>query len=149
MKKCPKCKITRQTNKFFTNKSRYDGLSSYCKECAREYAQTPEYKERQRIHRQTIKYQEIASNSYFLRKYKITYADKLKMFGDQNGCCAICEKEMVMGSACHLDHCHNTGVIRALLCSSCNRGLGYFYDNIKILENAKKYLKKYETFRTN
>ena len=39
-----------------------------------------------------------------------------------------------------IDHCHLTGVVRGLLCHSCNTGLGYFNDNWVLLDNALEYL---------
>lgn len=51
--------------------------------------------------------------------------------------CGICGKKST-----DLDHNHATGEIRGGLCSVCNRGLGYFQDNIKNLEGAIKWLKE-------
>lgn len=42
----------------------------------------------------------------------------------------------------HLDHCHATGAFRGWLCNRCNRGLGYFDDNIEGLDRAVRYLKE-------
>lgn len=41
-----------------------------------------------------------------------------------------------------VDHCHKSGHIRGVLCSNCNAGIGYADDNIRILENMIRYLKK-------
>ncbi len=60
-----------------------------------------------------------------------------EMFEKQNGICLICK-----GKATCADHDHKTGKVRGLLCSSCNRGLGMFRDNIKNLQMAVVYLKK-------
>lgn len=43
-----------------------------------------------------------------------------------------------------LDHNHDTNAIRDFLCNKCNIGLGYFQDDINLLENAFKYLKGHE-----
>jgi hypothetical protein len=53
-------------------------------------------------------------------------------------CCEIC------GSAArkHIDHCHDTGRIRGILCSNCNIGVGSFDDNPDLLERAAAYLRK-------
>lgn len=42
----------------------------------------------------------------------------------------------------HVDHCHNSLQIRGMLCSRCNRGLGFFSDNPTLLRKAADYLEK-------
>ena len=44
-------------------------------------------------------------------------------------------------STLNVDHCHETGKIRGLLCHNCNRALGLFKDNVEFLERAILYLK--------
>ena len=73
-------------------------------------------------------------------QYGITGADFSRMLDEQDGCCSICQCEFK--ETPHIDHCHNTGLVRGLLCSSCNRGLGMFFDSVSALENAIKYLNK-------
>lgn len=55
--------------------------------------------------------------------------------------CDICQQEWITGISLHLDHDHETGKIRGLLCGNCNRGLGVFKDSVKFLELATEYLK--------
>jgi hypothetical protein len=54
--------------------------------------------------------------------------------------CAICE--VGVDGKGHIDHCHETGAVRGLLCRGCNLGLGNFTDDIFKLERAILYLKK-------
>lgn len=61
----------------------------------------------------------------------------------QNGLCVICNSAFSEQNPSHLDHCHDTGTIRGLLCRSCNWGLGDFKDNIELLESAITYLKRF------
>lgn len=67
---------------------------------------------------------------------KIPIGTYSRMLLTQRGKCAICseEKELV------LDHCHTSGVARGLLCQSCNKGLGLFYDQPQHLVRAARYL---------
>ena len=73
------------------------------------------------------------------------------MLEDQNHKCKICEVEIVFGIStknkmpkgtrrANIDHCHDTGVVRGLLCNQCNQGIGYLQDDITLLEEAIKYL---------
>ena len=70
------------------------------------------------------------------------------MLDDQGGVCAICGKpeikERTPGVVFHLsvDHVHDTGKIRGLLCCKCNRFIGLAGEDIAILSNAIGYLKK-------
>ena len=59
------------------------------------------------------------------------------MYAAQGGACAICGDS---SSKLVVDHDHDTGDIRGLLCGLCNSGLGYFKDNVSSLMGAIKYL---------
>ena len=74
-------------------------------------------------------------------KYKLPVGQYEIMLQDQNYSCAICLTHIseLEKSLC-VDHCHNTGQIRKLLCQNCNTGLGQFKDNPEILLRAINYL---------
>ena len=64
----------------------------------------------------------------------------------QNGVCAICRKpenKTINGKLLRLavDHCHDTGKVRGLLCQACNRGIGCFSHDSQTLRSAIEYLK--------
>lgn len=61
------------------------------------------------------------------------------MLDAQNGKCAICDAEQSFQLA--VDHDHQTGLTRGLLCRNCNQGLGYFGDDPERLLRAINYLK--------
>jgi hypothetical protein len=139
MKICPKCKKELSLSEFYNCKR--DGTQSKCKKCKLQNNAESRAK-----HRQANK------ESVFWAKrkmeYGITKEEFLKMKEEQNNLCAICKKpesrkrnnEIV--SLC-IDHNHETGYIRALLCSSCNSGIGYFKENIEVIKSAIKYLERY------
>lgn len=77
-----------------------------------------------------------------LAKYGLTEEQFRRMYLDQKGLCAICPKRM-SGRDCHIDHDHVTGKVRGLLCSSCNTGLGFFKDSVRLLASAIVYLEKH------
>ena len=74
-------------------------------------------------------------------RHGISSDDYNKMLSRQNGCCAICgdELENVKCVTC-IDHDHETGKVRGLLCLLCNNGLGMFRDNPEVLMRAAEYL---------
>lgn len=77
------------------------------------------------------------------RQYGITIEEYERMIVEQNNLCAICGKEETEKyGKLAIDHDHNTGIVRGLLCHKCNRGLGCFDESEYILSNAIKYLLK-------
>ena len=58
----------------------------------------------------------------------------------QSNSCAICRKHFDSVGGPKVDHSHATGDVRALLCNSCNLGLGHFGDNVVSLQSAISYL---------
>ena len=70
-------------------------------------------------------------------RYGISHDEYKKLF-IVNPVCELCNKR----KSVHLDHDHETGKIRGVLCQPCNTGLGKLGDNIEGLEIALKYLKE-------
>jgi len=63
------------------------------------------------------------------------------MWETQGGKCGICDSPLETGQKGHaIDHNHDTGEVRSILCQHCNKGLGYFKDNPAVLEKAVTYL---------
>lgn len=83
-------------------------------------------------------------NLFLVKKYGITLLDYENLLNEQNFLCKICKtsetSKKKMGLA--VDHCHETGKVRGLLCNRCNRALGLFVDNVEILTEAVNYLEK-------
>ncbi|GGK67020.1 hypothetical protein Ppa06_23700 [Planomonospora parontospora subsp. parontospora] len=78
-----------------------------------------------------------SERNYRLRhRYGITEAEADRMHAEQGGLCAICRE----GEAEHVDHCHETGRVRGLLCFNCNNGLGHFRDDLRVMDLAVLYL---------
>jgi len=76
-------------------------------------------------------------------KFNITPEQYAEMEKKQEGVCAICKLKSKK-KLC-IDHCHETNQVRGLLCVSCNFGIGYLQDDIKLLEKAKQYLYEYKS----
>ena len=109
-------------------------------EMSRKYYQDHQdaMKEKARRYRQTNKAR-IKRNRLRSRYGEVKYDE---MFTKQEGRCAICGRhQSELPKALCVDHVHNTGEIRALLCSDCNLGIGSFFDNPDLLILAAEYLK--------
>lgn len=142
LKQCSKCKKTKRHQSFFTDTRNSSGLSSECKTCRTAVARAwkdkwgTEYKAREAHRRRE-------------REFGISLEEYTEMHEAQGGVCAICLKPEIMKhqsgkiKTLAIDHSHETGMIRELLCSRCNNALGGFYDNPTILEKAIAYLKKH------
>jgi hypothetical protein len=77
------------------------------------------------------------------RNYGITVEEFDAMLLSQNGRCACCFSDSPgQWGTFHVDHCHDSGAIRGLLCQSCSTGIGKLGDSIEGLERALTYLKK-------
>jgi hypothetical protein len=77
-------------------------------------------------------------------KYGLTDGQFEDMWIAQDGRCAICRTELVRTGmkSCNIDHCHNTGRVRGILCRGCNWGVGILGDDPDRLEAAARYLRK-------
>ena len=84
----------------------------------------------------------------FLKSYGVSEQDIERRFLAQGGKCAICRRE-AYGSArntrsLHIDHDHETGLLRGLLCHSCNLALGLFLDSPELLRTAAEYVEEWK-----
>lgn len=90
-----------------------------------------------------IRYESENHAAKIRRRYGIDYG---KWLAAQNGVCAICSKpETSRGSQGALkrlavDHNHETGEVRGLLCNNCNRAIGFFADDSALVRRAADYL---------
>lgn len=156
MKKCSKCGETKAETEFHQKrrkKTRKDGsvhewigLYAECKDCWIERDKTTRRKYTEYYKEYSKNYSpEKKKSSQLKYEYGITLEQYNKMLVKQEGCCAICGSPSPNRKGSdyfHVDHCHNTGTVRGLLCNGCNLGLGSFKDSQKSLENAIEYLKQ-------
>ena len=156
MKKCSKCNNIYPISSihFFKNKSS-DNFCNKCKNCCKKYNKERYQKNREKeLERSRQKYQknrekeiEKATHRHLKRVFGITIEEYNQMLDDQNKVCKICGGKEIRKlkngkiTRLHVDHNHETGEIRGLLCNRCNIMLGQARDNSLILIKAVKYLR--------
>lgn len=140
-KRCSCCGEVKPTTEFTKKKNNGKwGFYSHCKECKNK-----KFKKYRLDNKE--KYVRIHRNSRLKNTYGLTLEDLEKMMRDQDRKCAICGQEIFMhgdsvdnNKIARVDHNHETGEVRGLLCNDCNRGIGFLKDNPLFLANAIKYL---------
>lgn len=85
-------------------------------------------------------FQRRAYGYYIKRQYGMTLAEYDALLERQNGGCGICKGGTKGRGRFHVDHCHETGRVRGLLCAKCNILLGHADDDTKLLRSAISYL---------
>src|SRR5690349_12727431 len=79
---------------------------------------------------------------HFKTRYGLTVDDVERMFERANGSCQICGLTLVRGRGKYaVDHDHDTGRIRGLLCAKCNTAIGLMRNNPDLLMRAVHYLR--------
>lgn len=143
-------------SKKICKKGLHEFEGNQCKECSKIWKSTPEAKAkkkalenkplnkiRTRIRTISPKYKAVRKNSKLLKIYNITQIVYNEMLLAQCECCAICSKHRSeFTKALSVDHCHDTGKVRGLLCSPCNLAIGNFQENIESILKAVDYLKR-------
>jgi len=119
------------------------GYRPHCLVCYRAYILRMHHKHKHK-HVWTESKRRSNRNCKLKKAYGITLEDYEAMLEAQGGKCAICgtTEESARGRIFSVDHCHITGVVRGILCSNCNNGLGRFKDNRELLSKAIEYLSK-------
>ena len=118
MKICTICKIEKSQSEFSSNRRCKGGLLHQCKSCV--YSKYKRYRRDWEIQ----------------KDFGITISEYENKYKSQPYC-LVCKKDNIV---LHLDHCHKTKKLRGFLCMNCNRGLGHFQDDPKILKEAIIYL---------
>ena len=139
-KTCTACKEDLPMEDFYNSKSLPDGRSYRCKAC--DKVSGVKYRE---SNKQTLAASRRKSNLKY--RYGLDEVGIIGMLEDQNHCCKICGSSgfKIDKATKHnlvVDHCHDTGKVRGMLCHNCNRALGLFKDCTKSLEAAINYLKE-------
>jgi hypothetical protein len=121
---CPDCDTVKHIDEFVRSRAHTSGLHSYCKPC---------HNARGKASKEKVG----GSRTYHLqRRCGLTAQEVDVLVAAQGGRCAICRE----APAEHVDHDHQTGRVRGILCFNCNGGLGQFRDRHDVLTLAIAYL---------
>lgn len=165
--KCTTCGESKPLSGFKRRKSVSDGHRKQCKECMKKVAakwpKPSKEKSREHSRRHYYKHQEkeiqrsssvnrsrkdAIRDKRYQKEYGITLEDFEAMRAAQGGVCACCgdeEKSIHRKGAAinlHVDHCHDTGKVRGLLCTRCNIGIGFLMNDVEIMLKAAIYIEK-------
>lgn len=135
-KYCNKCNIEKDITEFYERKSGRDGYRNDCKSCHSIRA-TKYYFSHKEHHRK-------ASRRYSLKvEYGMSLEEYEARSQEQKFLCKICGKPQSKERGLAVDHDHQTGEVRGLLCNTCNSALGGFQDDVDLLKRAINYLELY------
>ena len=139
-KVCPRCGEEKPREEFGRRPNGHS--KTYCPPCWK--ATDREKSKRHWDNRPDLREQQRATNRKArLKQYGITPEAYDAMLEAQGGVCAICGGEQTLGRKhFDVDHCHDTGIVRGLLCSHCNRALGLMLDDPSRLRGAAAYLER-------
>lgn len=168
LKRCTRCHTAKPLSEFNKNKLGKSGLSSRCRECGRKLCrdwyernkETERQKSRRRMRirgpldRQRAKEWAAANperaryhsrKKLFRTKYNMTIEEHDALFASQGFACGAC------GSAgpnskkgWSTDHCHDTGIVRGILCHHCNVGLGHAKDSVETMKKWIAYIERHK-----
>lgn len=141
---CPACQSVKPLDGFPKHRSRKDGVASRCKPCSSKASIASA---RRNPEKQLTKMREWRANNpkshrpgVLKRLYGLTMAEYNELFISQNSKCAICLRVPSENKLLHVDHDHQTGVVRGLLCQQCNHAIGLLQENPDVIQRALNYL---------
>lgn len=151
-KQCVGCGAVKPLDAFKNRSGSPDGKRNDCRVCSGERERVrrekPEAKARilsaQRDRRKRNYDPRIARHWNLKSKFNIGLPEYEAMLAAQRGVCAICGG---VGDPLCVDHCHESGAIRGLLCSGCNTGIGMLGDDPVRVLAAVTYLRKHKETR--
>lgn len=122
---CPRCKVAEIPGG--------NRVPAYCRQCINEYNRERPINQQRKSE---VRRQELH------RRYGLTPEMYDAINAAQNGLCRICSRSQKSGRRLDVDHSHQTGKFRGLLCSNCNTALGLLQEDPAIIQALLKYIQE-------
>ena len=120
--RCPRCETYKSRSEFGNSKKHSHGVADFCFPCSRKKTRNDHYKAR----------------------YGMTVEEKVEMMDAQDNQCACCGIEFgTHRTKPVVDHCHESGDVREILCDRCNVALGILGESIPLAEQLIAYIKRH------
>lgn len=159
MKTCTRCKQEFPLNSFYKAvHGDKNGVMYICKKCHHKYsiAYKKKHKDRlNKIERDRYKNNPGMKRAQKLRNlYGLTLEKYNMMLKEQNNACAICYRSESSKDQLNrikflsVDHDHQTGIVRSLLCQLCNSALGALKEDLIVAKRLVSYLEKHKDIKT-
>ena len=153
-KTCTTCEITKDLDEFYNHRRFKDGKKNQCKDCENTAGRL-RYKKKISGGETSIKNNRLTNRAGHLKRvFGITLNQYDELLERQNGCCAVCGKhESEFHKRFSVDHAHAeskwvpAGMIRGLLCFSCNHLVIGRYTDADIFNKASDYLRQHTGWR--
>lgn len=144
-KTCSVCKQLKALSEFYTDLRKKDGRTACCRVCKNESGRVYTAAWRKN-NPDSSKASGVRTKLRY--KYGLTEDDIYALMQKQDEKCAICGESLSWEATTkknkpHIDHNHDTGQVRGLLCLTCNTGLGMFGDSDSLLSQAQSYLRSF------
>jgi hypothetical protein len=145
LKQCTCCQELKSLNSFPCVSKTNRKPRSQCKQCCATKQRTVYSNNLEQyqnyVKKRRYKYKGLHKRIANLKTFGLTIEDYEEMSHAQNQQCAICgTTQCTSGKRLAVDHCHETGRIRGLLCMRCNQAIGKLNDNYFLLQQAADYV---------
>lgn len=138
-RQCTVCRVVKPAADFYRAPTKA-GILAKCKVCNRQAVRRWEQRH-PGIHRRRYWANRDAERERHIKaKYGMSFKDYERLAEAQGRKCAICASPEPSGRLLNIDHDHQTGKVRGLLCASCNRGIGLLGDSSERVAAAARYL---------
>lgn len=147
-KECVRAKVSKRRSEHrdkinAQKRENYKKNPARYREATREWRRKNPDRKRETARKHREKYRDRLRIKDACWRYKITPDDLNALIKKQKGRCAICGATTTGKRGLHVDHCHETGMVRGILCGRCNASIGMLGDRFDLVKKAYRYLLRF------